>query len=88
MIFGKKKQSLRRKYDELLVFQIDKAKIDWDTAQNSEEALLDGQVNVRLIQSQTALTKAKFNYLYREARRRKAVGHMQTHVLKTDRNQF
>ncbi|ADG40925.1 MULTISPECIES: YaaL family protein [Leuconostoc] len=88
MMFGKKKKNLRREYDELLVFQIDKAKIDWDTAKNSEEALLDGQVNVRLIQSQTALTKAKFNYLYREARRRKTVGHMQTHVLKTDRNQF
>jgi len=85
MIFGKKKYNLRREYDQSLVFQIDKAKIDWDTAQDSEEALLDGQVNVRLIQAQTALAKAKFNYLYREARRRKTVGHMQTHVLKSDR---
>ena len=88
MIFGKKKRDLRHEYDQALFFQVDKAKIDWDMAKNSEEALLDGQVNVRLIQSQTALNKAKFNYLYREARRRKTVGHMQTHVLKTDRNQF
>ena len=85
MIFRKKKVNLRQTYDQALVFQIDKAKIDWDTAQNSEEALLDGQVNVRLIQAQTALAKAKFNYLYREARRRKTVGQLQTHVLKTDR---
>ncbi|MGX7051298.1 YaaL family protein [Leuconostoc palmae] len=85
MIFGKKKLNLRREYDQSLVFQIDKAKIDWDTAKNSEEALLDGQVNVRLIQAQTALAKAKFNFLYREARRRHTIGHMQTHVIKTDR---
>ncbi|CCJ66431.1 MULTISPECIES: YaaL family protein [Leuconostoc] len=85
MIFGKKKRRLRAEYDQALVFQIDKAKIDWDTAKNSEEALLDGQVNFRLIQAQTALARAKFNYLYREARRRKTVGHMQTHVLKSDR---
>lgn len=85
MIFGKKKTGLREEYDRALVFQIDKAKIDWDTARNSEAALLDGQVNLRLIQAQTALARGKFNYLYREARRRKTAGHMQTHVLKTDR---
>nr|WP_081458712.1 YaaL family protein [Leuconostoc fallax] len=76
---------MRKEYDQALVFQIDKAKIDWESAQNSENALLDGQVNVRLIQAQTALAKAKFFYLYREARRRKTVGHMQTHVIKSDK---
>ncbi|MGO1224121.1 MAG: YaaL family protein, partial [Leuconostoc falkenbergense] len=29
MIFGKKKRRLRAEYDQALVFQIDKAKIDW-----------------------------------------------------------
>ncbi|MGO1337647.1 MAG: YaaL family protein [Leuconostoc fallax] len=85
MIFGKKRKNIRKEYDQALVFQIDKAKIDWESAQNSENALLDGQVNVRLIQAQTALAKAKFFYLYREARRRKTVGHMQTHVIKSDK---
>ncbi|MBU7456269.1 YaaL family protein [Leuconostoc fallax] len=85
MIFGKKRKDIRKEYDQALVFQIDKAKIDWESAQNSENALLDGQVNVRLIQAQTALAKAKFFYLYREARRRKTVGHMQTHVIKSDK---
>lgn len=85
MIFGKKRKNIRKEYDQALVFQIDKAKIDWESAQNSENALLDGQVNVRLIQAQTSLAKAKFFYLYREARRRKTVGHMQTHVIKSDK---
>jgi len=84
MIFKRKKRDIRKEYDTELVYQIDKAKVDWDTAQVSEEALLDGQINIRLVQAQTALAKAKYFYLYREARRRKTVGHMQTHVIKTD----
>jgi hypothetical protein len=87
MIFGFKKKekfNLRRDYDTKLVFQIDKAKIDWDNALLSEDALYDGGVNVRLIQAQTKLARAKYFYLYREARRRKAKGHMQTHVMRSD----
>lgn len=86
-MFGfKKKQTvnLRRDYDQKIVFQIDKAKIDWDSALLSEDALYDGGVNMRLIQAQTKLARAKYYYLYREARRRKATGHMQTHVMRSD----
>ncbi|ORI96036.1 YaaL family protein [Leuconostoc pseudomesenteroides] len=85
MIFGKKKTGLRKEYDRALVFQIDKAKIDWDTARNSEAALLDGQVNLRLIQAQTALALPKFTYSYLESRTRKTTRQLQTPSVKYDR---
>lgn len=83
--FGRrKKETLKQEYDKLLIYQIDKAKIDWDQSKENEKALYDGAVDMRMLQAQTKLNKAKYMYLYREARRRGASGHMQTHVIKVD----
>ncbi|GAK48374.1 hypothetical protein LOSG293_270090 [Secundilactobacillus oryzae JCM 18671] len=66
-MFGKKKQQLRKQYDTFLLDVIERAKAEWDHAQETEEAVqeVDGE-----IVSQTAIAKQKYLFLFREARRR------------------
>ncbi|CAK1221763.1 MULTISPECIES: YaaL family protein [Fructobacillus] len=76
-MFNKKKKVntgfLKEEFDELLLSQINQARLEYHQAQESETALVDSRVNGHMIQAQTAVDKAKFLYLYNEAKRRKAV---------------
>ncbi|MDF7637196.1 DUF2508 family protein [Leuconostocaceae bacterium ESL0958] len=73
-MFKKKKQKrdLKKEYDQLLLDQVNAAREAVRQAEASETALVDARVNGHLIAAETALKKAKFSYLYQEARRRQA----------------
>ncbi|MBD5069460.1 YaaL family protein [Ligilactobacillus apodemi] len=77
-MFGKKKQKLRRAYNELLLQDIDNAKLGWDHARQTKAAVYD--VDEELI-AEVALAKARYEFLYREAKLRKVKGHIQASVL-------
>ncbi|CAH0417426.1 YaaL family protein [Periweissella fabaria] len=82
---SKRKKALTHlAYDEMLMDQVDEAKIDWDLAKSSERAMTESNYDGRLIQAQTALTKQKFFYYYREARRRQITGRIQRSVFTID----
>lgn len=72
------------KYDEMLMDQVDEAKIDWNLAKSSEQAMTESNYNVQLIQANTAVAKRKFYYYYREARRRNIKGRIQRSVFTID----
>ncbi|MCM0598233.1 YaaL family protein [Periweissella fabalis] len=71
-------------YDGMLMDQVDEAKIDWNLAKASEQAMTESNYDGRLIQAQTALAKQKFFYYYREARRRQIKGRIQRSVFTID----
>lgn len=54
-------------YDEFLLDSIDRAKDQWDKAQETERAV--SEIDEEII-AQTQLSKAKYLFLYREARER------------------
>ncbi|MFC6201327.1 YaaL family protein [Lactiplantibacillus nangangensis] len=59
-------------YDEQLLTLLNSAKVDWDRAKQNEQAIYDN--NTSELVTQTALARAKYLYLYREARRRQVHG--------------
>lgn len=74
MIFKKKEKkhnNLKAEYDQILLEQVDHARMDYLQAQDSETALVDARVNGHMVQAQTALKNARFSYLYKEAKRRR-----------------
>ncbi|MDD9138093.1 YaaL family protein [Fructobacillus sp. CRL 2054] len=76
MIFKKRTtryNNLKAEYDQILLQEVDHARKDYHQAQDSETALVDSRVNGHMVQAQTALKKARFTYLYKEAKRRKTV---------------
>ncbi|CAK8054386.1 YaaL family protein [Eupransor demetentiae] len=76
--------NLKREYDNILLYEIDQLKQDLVAAQQSETALIDSRVNGHLVEAQTALARAKFSYVYREARRRRTMGNMPNVWLQED----
>ncbi|MDF7627140.1 YaaL family protein [Lactobacillaceae bacterium L1_55_11] len=66
----KKPTNLKEEYDQRLLYQIERVKRDWDAARHSQVALVDSRVNGHWVEAQTALKRAKYGYLYREARHR------------------
>ncbi|CAH1851648.1 DUF2508 family protein [Convivina praedatoris] len=72
-----KKIDIKNEYDQILLYQVRYLKRSLLLAQESETALVDSRVNGHLIEAQTALKRAKFNYVYREARHRQTVEDMQ-----------
>ncbi|MCD2159129.1 YaaL family protein [Fructobacillus sp. M1-13] len=68
-----KHRNLKAEYDQILLDEVDHARQDYHQAQDSETALVDARVNGHMVQAQTALKKARFTYLYKEAKRRKTV---------------
>ncbi|MBS9336582.1 DUF2508 family protein [Fructobacillus papyrifericola] len=76
MIFKKKTvkhDNLKADYDQILLEEVNHARKDLHQAQDSETALVDARVNGHMVQAQTALKKARFSYLYKEAKRRRTV---------------
>lgn len=55
-------------FDQALLTSLNAAKEDWDRAKQNEQAIYDNNTSELVIQ--TALSRAKYLYLYREARRR------------------
>lgn len=76
-MFRRNKQKLRHTFDELLLKDIDNAKITWDQARQTQEAVYD--VDDELL-AETCLARAKYEFLYREAKRRQVKGRMQASV--------
>lgn len=76
-MFGRKKHLLRKAYDGFLLNDIDEAKQKWDHASQTEKAVYDADNELT---AETQLARAKYEFLYREAKRRKVHGHMQSSV--------
>lgn len=77
-MFGKKKQKLRKEYDEHLLDTIDLAAAQWEHAKQTQRAVREE--DSELI-AQTMLEGAKYAFLYLEARRRKVHGHVQSSII-------
>lgn len=78
-MFNKKsKFKLRKEYDAELLNSIDHAKLMWDQAKQTEEAIYE--VDAELI-NETQMARARYFFLYNEARVRSVKGHMQTSVI-------
>lgn len=76
-MFGRKKHLLRKAYDGFLLNDIDEAKQNWDHASQTEKAVYDSDNELT---AETQLARAKYEFLYREAKRRKVHGHTQSSV--------
>ncbi|KRM18313.1 hypothetical protein FC40_GL000993 [Ligilactobacillus hayakitensis DSM 18933 = JCM 14209] len=77
-MFGLKRKKLRNEYDDELLYSIDLAKKDWDSAKQTEQAVFE--VDEELV-AETQLAKAKYQFLYREAKLRNVRGHIQASVI-------
>ena len=73
-MFKRNKQKLRRSFNELLLEDIDQAKLDWDQARQTAAAVYD--VDDELL-AEVSLARAK----YREAKYRQVKGHIQASVI-------
>ncbi|UQS85057.1 YaaL family protein [Apilactobacillus apisilvae] len=65
--FRKNIKNVGSQYDEFLLSSIDRAKAQWDQAKETESAI--SEVDEEIV-AQTQLSKAKYLFLYREARER------------------
>ena len=80
-MFHKNKQKLRKKYDELLLNDIENANALWNQAKQTQAAVYDFyELNDELL-AQTKLAQAKYQLLYKEARIRQVKGKLQTNVI-------
>ena len=73
-MFGRNKQKLRRTYDDLLLADVEQAKVDWDNAKLTQKSVYDADDE---LEAETKLAKAKYQLLFREARLRRIKGHLQ-----------
>ncbi|RRK11832.1 DUF2508 family protein [Lactiplantibacillus garii] len=69
---SKKIKQPKEVFDQQLLNTLNTAKVDWDRAKENEQAIYDN--NTSELVTQTALARAKYLYLYREARRRQVHG--------------
>ena len=74
ILFGRNKKKLRKEYDEELLYLIDQAKKNWDHARQTEQAVYE-------VVAETQLAKAKYQFLYQEAKLRNVRGHIQSSVI-------
>lgn len=78
-MFGfRKKNNLRSRFNNMLLDDIDLAKKEWDQAQQTQNAVYDA--DEELI-AQTEMARAKYHFLFLEAKRRKIKGHIQSSVI-------
>lgn len=77
-MFKRNKQKLRRSFNELLLEDIDQAKLDCDQARQTAAAVYD--VDDELL-AEVSLARAKYEFLYREAKYRQVKGHIQASVI-------
>ena len=77
-MFKRNKQKLRRSFNELLLEDIDQAKLDWDQARQTAAAVYD--VDDELL-AEVSLARAKYEFLSREAKYRQVKGHIQASVI-------
>lgn len=80
-MFGRNKQKLRRTYDDILLADIEQAKADWDSAKLTQQSVYDADDE---LEAETRLAKARYEFLFREARRRKIKGHLQAAMIKVN----
>ncbi|MHC9532288.1 YaaL family protein [Dellaglioa sp. BT-FLS60] len=78
-MFNKKpKLKLRKEYDAKLLDAIDRAKLTWDQAKQTEEAIYEVDAE---LSNETQMARARYFFLYNEARVRAVKGHMQASVI-------
>ncbi|WP_178195814.1 YaaL family protein [Ligilactobacillus sp. Marseille-Q7487] len=77
-MFGRNKQKLRLKYDELLLEDIMQATDIWNHAKQTQAAVYE--LDDELL-AQTKLAQAKYQFLYKEARIRRVKGKIQKSVI-------
>lgn len=81
--FGKKKkvnkESLKKQYDRKLLADIELSKDEWDNIRNNDDLLATMSTEDYLVNEQ--LAKAKFEFLFREAKKRKVKAKIQESVI-------
>jgi hypothetical protein len=65
--FRKKHKNIGKQYDEFLLDSIDRSKYQWDQAVETQEAI--SEIDDEIV-AKTSLARAKYLFLYREARKR------------------
>ena len=80
-MFGRTKHKLRREYDEYLLDAIGIATENWNRSKQTLVAVreADDELNAMV-----ELAAAKYEFLYREARRRKVKAHFRASMLESD----
>ncbi|GAW64075.1 hypothetical protein FC65_GL001603 [Ligilactobacillus acidipiscis DSM 15836] len=77
-MFGKKKNNLKKQFDEALLEDIDRAFSEWTNDKKNQETVFEADEEMA---AKTKVSKAQYELLYREARRRKVKGHVQSSVI-------
>lgn len=77
-MFGKKKNNLKKEYDERLLTDIDHAFSVWSNCKNNQQTIYEA--DEELI-AQTKAAKAQYELVYREARIRQVKGRIQAAVI-------
>lgn len=77
-MFGKKKNNLKKQFDEALLEDIDRVFSEWTNDKKNQETVFEADEEMA---AKTKVSKAQYELLYREARRRKVKGHVQSSVI-------
>lgn len=77
-MFGKKNNNLKKQFDEALLEDIDRAFSEWTNDKKNQETVFEADEEMA---AKTKVSKAQYELLYREARRRKVKGHVQSSVI-------
>ena len=74
-----KKEQLKKKYDQKLLNDIHEAKDEWDNTRNNE-GMLSNITNENILVNEQ-LARAKYEFLFREAKHRKVKAKIQESVI-------
>lgn len=74
-----KKEQLKKKYDQKLLNDIHEAKDEWDNTR-SNEGMLSNMTNENILVNEQ-LARAKYEFLFREAKHRKVKAKIQESVI-------
>ncbi|MCQ2557233.1 MAG: YaaL family protein [Ligilactobacillus sp.] len=77
MFFFRPKETLRKKYNERLLTDIYQARAQWDVAKHTQDAVYDVDDE---LEARTKLARARYEFLFKEARRRHLKGELRATV--------
>ncbi|HIZ95813.1 DUF2508 family protein [Ligilactobacillus pobuzihii] len=77
-MFGKRRNNLKKEFDNMLLEDIDQAFTTWINARKNQETVFEADEEMA---AQTKATRAQYELLYREARIRQVKGHLQSSVI-------
>ena len=82
MFLFKPKERLRKKYNERLFEDINQARLNWDAAKKTQAAVHEKDAQ---LEAQTMLARARYEFLFKEARRRHLKGELDATVMRQNK---